>query len=188
MNTRKDKNQERTLKKRALQLDLEALKHEINDTPDQDLIVGVLQDYLDQLQELKKRRSQIQALDPQELVMDDIQDVIEDDDGGLTTAAFSVPQWLIFKKRLLLRKRELCETQNRKTEMRQKIMIQDTLRVSSKQKIQPLENRRLLLPWQSDYSKLKKQFKNLNLPDWKSELLKLAKQSLRMKVDVESCA
>ena len=82
MNTREDKNQERTLKKRALQLDLEALKHEINDTPDQDLIVGVLQDYLDQLQELKKRRSQIQALDPQELVMDDIEDVIEDDDGG----------------------------------------------------------------------------------------------------------
>ena len=82
MNTREDKNQERTLKKRALQLDLEALKHEINDTPDQDLIVRVLQDYLDQLQELKKRRSQIQALDPQELVMDDIQDVIEDDDGA----------------------------------------------------------------------------------------------------------
>ena len=81
MNTREDKNQERTLKKRALQLDLEALKHEINDTPDQDLIVGVLQDYLDQLQELKKRRSQIQALDPQELVMDDIEDVIKDNDG-----------------------------------------------------------------------------------------------------------
>ena len=58
---------------------------------------------------------------------------------------FSVPQWLIFKKRLLLRKRELCETQNRKMEMRQKIMIQDTLRVSSKQKIQPLEKPTLVL-------------------------------------------
>ena len=62
------------------------------------------------------------------------------------------------------------------------------MRVSSKQKIQPLENRRLFLPWQSDYSKLKKQFQQMNLPDWKTELLKLAKQSLRMKVDVESCA
>ena len=67
-------------------------------------------------------------------------------------------------------------------------MIQDSLRVSSKQKIQPLENRRLFLPWQSDYSKLKKQFQQMNLPDWKTEILKLAKQSLRMKVDVESCA
>ena len=28
----------------------------------------------------------------------------------------------------------------------------------------------------------------MNLPVWKTELLKLAKQSLRMKVDVESCA
>ena len=95
---------------------------------------------------------------------------------------------MIFKKRLLLRKREMCETQNRKMEMRQKILIEDTLRVSSKQKIQPLENRRLFLPWQSDYSKLKKQFMKMNLPDWKTELLKLGKQSLRMKVDVESCA
>ena len=42
LTTREDKNQERILKKRALQRDLEALKHEINDTPDQDLIVGVL--------------------------------------------------------------------------------------------------------------------------------------------------
>ena len=119
--------------------------------------------------------------------MDDIEDKIEDDDGGSTTASFSVPQWLIFKKRLLLRKRELCKAINRKTEMRQKIMIQDTLRVSSKQKIQPLENRRLFLPWQSDYSKLNKQFQSMNLQDWRTELLKLAKQSLRMKVDVESC-
>ena len=120
--------------------------------------------------------------------MDEIQDVIEDDDGGSITAVFSVPQWLIFKKRLLLQKREMCETQNRKMEIRQKILIQDTLRVSGKQKIDPLENRLLFLPWQSDYSKLKKQFMKMNLPDWKTELLKLGKQSLRMKVDVESCA
>ena len=65
------------------------------------------------------------------------------------------PQWLISKKRLLLRKREQCEAMNRKTKMRQKMMIQDMLRVSSKQKIPPLENRRLFLPWQSDYSLLK---------------------------------
>ena len=97
-------------------------------------------------------------------------------------------EWLIFKKRLLLRKREACETQSRKLEMKEKILIQDTLRVSSKQKIQPLENRRLFLPWQSDYSKLKKQFMKMCPPDWKSGLLKLGKQSLRIRVDKESCA
>ena len=80
------------------------------------------------------------------------------------------------------------ETQSRKLEMKEKILIQDTLRVSSKQKIKPLENRRLFLPWQSDFSKLKKQFMKMGLPDWKSELLKLGKQSLRMKVDTETCA
>ena len=62
LTTREDKNQERLLKRRALQRDLEALKQKINDTPEQDLIVGVLKDFLDQLQELKKRRSQIQSI------------------------------------------------------------------------------------------------------------------------------
>ena len=152
------------------------MKYEKNDTPEEDLIVGVLKDILDQLQELKKRRFQIQAMDSQELVMLDIQDVIEDEDGGSTTATFTVPEWLIFKMRLLLRKREISETQSRKLEMKEKILIQDTLRVSSKQKIQPLENRRLFLPWQSDFSKLKKQFMKMGLPDWKSELLKLGKK------------
>ena len=57
LTTQVDKNQEKLLKKRALQRDIEALKHKINDNPEQDLIVGVLN--LDQLQELKKRRSQI---------------------------------------------------------------------------------------------------------------------------------
>ena len=71
-------------------------------------------------------------------------------------------------------------------EMRDKILIQDTLRISSKQKIQPLENRRLFLPWQADFSKQKKQFMKMGLPDWKTELLKLGKQPLRMKVDVET--
>ena len=70
LTTQEDKNQERLLKKRALQRDIEALKHKINDNPEQDLIVGVLN--LDQLQELKKRRSQIQTMDSQELVMADI--------------------------------------------------------------------------------------------------------------------
>ena len=63
LSTQEDRNQEKLLKKRALQRDIEALKHEINDTPEQDLILGLLRDFLDQLMELKKRRSQIQAMD-----------------------------------------------------------------------------------------------------------------------------
>ena len=57
LTTQEDKNQDRLMKKRELQKDIEALRHEINDNPEQDLIVGVLKDFLDQLQELKKRRS-----------------------------------------------------------------------------------------------------------------------------------
>ena len=73
--------------------------------------------------ELNKRRSQIQVMDSQELVMPDVQDIIEDDDGGSAVATFSVPEWLVFKKRFLLRKREISETQSRKMEMREKILI-----------------------------------------------------------------
>ena len=71
MAMRRRVRKERLLKKRTLQRDKESLKHKINDTPEQDLIVGVLKDFLDQLQELKKRRSQIQSMDSQELVMPD---------------------------------------------------------------------------------------------------------------------
>ena len=46
-----DRNQEKLLKKRTLQRD--SLKHKINDTQEQDLIIGVLKYFLDQLQELK---------------------------------------------------------------------------------------------------------------------------------------
>ena len=42
-------------------------------------------------------RSQIQTMDSQEIVMADIQDIIEDEDGDSTMATFSVPKWLIFK-------------------------------------------------------------------------------------------
>ena len=66
------------------------------------------------------------------------------------------------------------------------MLIQDTLRVSSKQKIQPLENRRLFLPWQTDYTKLKTQFHEMNMQNWQDELLKLGKESLQMKTDVDS--
>ena len=62
LSTQEDRNQEKLLKKRALQRDIEALKHEINDTPEEDLTVGVLRDLMDQLMELKRRRSQIQAM------------------------------------------------------------------------------------------------------------------------------
>ena len=77
--TLEDRNQERLLKTRALQQDLEALKLEINDTPSQDLIVSLLRDFLDQLQKLKRQKSHLQALDAHKLVLNDIADEIGDE-------------------------------------------------------------------------------------------------------------
>ena len=138
---------------------------EINGTPTEDLIVIILKDFLDQIQEPKKRKSQLQALDGEKLALANMEDEIIDD-GGITIVTLSVSEWLLFKKRILLRKKEKCEALSRKQETRGKMLIQDTLRVSSKQKIQPLENRRLFLPWQTDYTKLKTQFHEMNMQNW----------------------
>ena len=138
---------------------------EINGTPTEDLIVITLKDFLDQIQEPKKRKSQLQALDGEQLALAYMEDEIIDD-GGITIVTLSVSEWLLFKKRILLRKKEECEALSRKQETREKMLIQDTSRVSSKQKIQPLENRRLFLPWQTDYTKLKTQFHEMNMQNW----------------------
>ena len=78
---------------------------EINGTPTEDLIVITLKDFLDQIQEPKKRKSQLQALDGEQLALAYMEDEIIDD-GGITIVTLSVSEWLLFKKRILLRKQE----------------------------------------------------------------------------------
>ena len=64
---------------------------EINGTPTEDLIVIILKDFLDQIQEPKKRKSQLQALDGEKLALANMEDEIIDD-GGITIVTLSVSE------------------------------------------------------------------------------------------------
>ena len=66
-----------------------------------------------------------------EVTLNEIEDVLEDEDG--TPITLSVHNWLLHRKRVLLRKREQCEANNKEAE--KKMLIQDALRSNSKQKI-----------------------------------------------------
>ena len=64
--------------------------------------------------------------------------------------------------------------------------MQEALRVSSKSKIQPLDARRVFLQWQDDNTTTKKQFRDLGVTDWADQVLRLAKDFLRIQHDIES--
>ena len=67
------------------------------------------------------------------------------------------------------------------------MMLQETLRVVSRTKIRNLDSRRVFLPWHEDYQKLKATFKKTNMSDWKENVLKVAKESLKIQADIDAC-
>ena len=82
--------------------------------------------------------------------------------------------------------KDKLEMSNREEENRKKLMMQDALRSSNRQKIQKLRDRKHFLAWQTDYTKCKESLKQVGLANWKSELLKIAKSSLEIETDVQS--
>ena len=58
------------------------------------------------------------------------------------------------------------------------MLLQDALRSSNRQKIQKLQKRKHFLSWQIDYIKTKESLKNTELPNWRTVLVKIAKESL----------
>ena len=75
---------------------------------------------------------------------------------------------------------------NREEGNKKKLMMQDALRSSNRQKIQKLRDRKHFLAWQTDYMKCKESLKQVGLANWRSELLKIAKSSLEIETDVQS--
>ena len=50
----------------------------------------------------------------------------------------------------------------------------------------PLENRRVFYPWSNRYQAVKKTLKNC-IPEWKTQLLQMGKESLKIPQDIEAC-
>ena len=77
--------------------------------------------------------------------MPQISDNITDEDGVITASQFTVQEWLLYKKRSLLKLKDQLEMMNRDQESRKKLMMQDALRSSNRQKIQTLRSRKHFL-------------------------------------------
>merc|ERR1711888_126784 len=85
------------------------------------------------------------------------------------------------------RRKLLLQKDNRRQENQDKLVLQETLRSVSKTKIRSLDSRRVFLPWYEDYQKLKNTFKKTNMADWKENVLKVAKESLKIQTDIDAC-
>ena len=79
------------------------------------------------------------------------------------------------------------ELNRRKMENREKLLIQETLKSMPRNKILPLDSRRVFLPWQTSYESLKRSVKGTGVSDWRAQVLKLAKESLKLPEDIEAC-
>ena len=113
--------------------------------------------------ELKKRWNQIQAMEENVLDMPEVFDNITDEDGVATASQFSVQEWLLYRRRSLLNIKDKLEMSNREEENKKKLMMQDALRSSNRQKIQKLRDRKHFLAWQTDYTKCKESLKQVGL-------------------------
>ena len=116
----------------------------------------------------------------------ELTDIIVDEDGGAVTSTFTLRGWLLYKKRTLLGRKDKLEVVNREAETKRKMLLQDALRSSNRQKIQKLQRRKHFLSWQIDYIKTKESLKNTGLPNWRTELVKIAKDSLSMEADIKN--
>ena len=183
---REEKNRERSIKAKALLRDVKNLKEELKEYDDNSWSISVIKDYIDQLQDFKRRLSHVQAMEEVEVAFPELSDTIIDEDGGVVTSKFSFQEWLLFKKRNLLTRKDQLEATNREDETKRKMLLQDALRSSNRQKIQKLQKRKHFLAWQIDYTKTKESLRSTGLPNWRMEVVKLAKESLSLETDVKN--
>ena len=175
-----DQEQEIHRKLKTFMLELNSLKEEINATHDEDMVVLVIKDYLDQVSDLKKKLGGIRSMTTNEVDTPRVTQLEEDRDGVTFNVTYTVDDWMVKTRRKLLLQKETQERENRKQENQDKLLLQETLRAVSRTKIRNLDSRRVFLPWHEDYQKIKATFKRTNLPDWKENVLKMAKESLKI--------
>ena len=110
-----------------------------------------------------------------------------DRDGVAMEMVYSVDEWLIRTRRRMLLMKDEEELDRRKKENREKMMVQETLKSIPRNKLLPLDSRRVFLPWQASYEALKISIKNAGVKDWRQQVLKIAKDSLKLPQDSDAC-
>ena len=115
---------------------------------------------------------------------------IEEDsvDGSARTLSLPVGQFTYKIKRKLLELKDQVQDKRREEENRAKILLTEGLKLGpGRLKLLELENRSVILPYQERYEYVREELQKRKIPDWRNHLLVMAKESLRMKQDIESC-
>ena len=146
-----------------------------------------MKDYLDQAADLKRKLGNIRALDDHEIPIEPVRATEYDKDGVGVNLIYTVDEWLTTTRRRLLQKKDNEEQNRRRTENKEKMMMQETLKSIPRNKLIPLDSRRVFLPWHASYEELKESIRKAGVKDWKQHVLKIAKESLKIPQDSEAC-
>merc|ERR1712055_499015 len=105
---------------------------------------------------------------------------------GDDSTNFSAETFLRMGKRKLLEQKDALIRADKAAENRDKRVLQELLKSSTRSKHFFLENRRDALPWLSRYESIRSTMKKSKIQDWRTQLLNIARESLRNKVDIEA--
>ena len=120
---KEEKSKERNIKAKALARDVENVKEELREFDDNSWSISIIKDYIEQLQDLRKRLNQIQSMEEAEVSFPSHMDTILDEDGGSITSSFTLQEWILYKKRNLLNRKDKLETANRELESKRKMFL-----------------------------------------------------------------
>ena len=87
----------------------------------------------------------------------------------------------------MLELKESINDAKREHENRQKILLQEGLRLGpGRLKLLDLESRSNVLPWQERYQYVRTELQKRGIPDWRNHLLVMVKESLKIPQDKEA--
>ena len=184
---REEQNRDVSRRTRILMTELNAVRREIEGTAGEDFTISVIKDYLEQISDIRKKLSTIRSLNDQEIPILPVRTTEYDGDGVGTEMVYSVDEWLGTTRRKLLLMKDEEEKNRRHTENREKMMVQETLKSIPRNKLLSLDSRRVFLPWQASYEALKISIKSAGVKDWRQQVLKIAKESLKLTQDSDAC-
>ena len=141
--------------------------------------VSVVTDLIKQLDELKKKMSNLTSLTDDLVTYNQVYKLTESGSAEPIQITDFVRK---AKSKLLLRKDELFLKQ-REDEAQQKATIQQILRSAPSDDLMSLTSRREIVPFLNNFKELRERFKKHKVPDWRTKLLKMGKKSMKIESD-----
>ena len=181
------RNEEEELSKQVTRLrvnlnkDIQEIAPDIyNDEPTEDS-PSVIGDMVRQVEELKKRMTAINCMTDAVVVYQRVTIVTRTEDLDLSAEEF-------FKKarRKLLGLKDKIQDQKKAQQDRDKTILQETLKSLPKGRLCTLRSRRDVVPWVNRFQEIKESLKKSNAPEWRSQLLQMAKESLKLETDINA--